>query len=107
MAHFDAVNIIALAMEEARSINSQIINKYIPRVVAVAPGAVVVHTFAAGKQALSAGTTIRYVGASGPVSFDRWHNSPGAFEVLGSNLTSVVMSFTAAQIGAVRAKVGV
>jgi len=33
-----------------------------------------VHTFAAGKAALAAGKKIRYVGASGPVFFPKYHN---------------------------------
>ena len=37
-------------------------------------------SYAAGKSALAAGKQIQYVGAGGPIVFNRWHNSTGAFE---------------------------
>jgi hypothetical protein len=36
-----------------------------------------VKTFAQGKAALAAGKTIDYVGVTGQVSFDKYHNSGG------------------------------
>ena len=61
-----------------------------------------VDTFAAGIAALQAGKQIQYVGAGGPIVFNRWHNSTGAFEaakyVNGSPV--LVGSVSAAQIAA-------
>ena len=42
-----------------------------------------VHTFKEGLDALAAGKTIHYVGAGGPISLDKYHNSSGAFELVG------------------------
>jgi hypothetical protein len=33
--------------------------------------------------AIAAGKTINYVGAGGPVAFDQYQNSTGAFELIG------------------------
>jgi hypothetical protein len=62
-------------------------NRYIAIVAAGGPGAVVVHDFAQGKTALAAGKKIQYVGVSGVIRFDKYHNSPGAFaaEIPGNN----------------------
>jgi branched-chain amino acid transport system substrate-binding protein len=80
---YDTVNVCALAMLAAHSTNPAVFNSYIPKVTDPAPGATVVHTFAAGKAALAAGKRISYSGATGQLSFDQWHNSAGGFEVLG------------------------
>jgi ABC-type branched-subunit amino acid transport system substrate-binding protein len=77
---YDAVNIMALAMLAAHSTQPSVYNRYVERVVQGVPGAKVVYTFRQGKAALAAGQKIRYVGASGDITFDRWHNSTGEFE---------------------------
>jgi hypothetical protein len=58
-------------------------NQYITKVVASSPGATEVHSFKEGIDALAAHKTIQYVGAGGPVVFDRYRNSTGAFELVG------------------------
>jgi hypothetical protein len=42
-----------------------------------------VHSFQEGRDALKAGKKIHYVGAGGPISLDKYHNSSGAFEIDG------------------------
>jgi len=44
---------------------------------------VVVHSYAAGLAALNAGKKIDYVGATGLIAWNKWHNSTGGFEVTG------------------------
>jgi hypothetical protein len=66
---------------------------------------VVVDSYQAGKKALAEGKTIDYVGTTGQIQFDPWHNSPGAFEVNSINPANfndvpLVTSFSAAQIAA-------
>lgn len=78
-ADYDTVNIAALAMLEAHSTTPSVFNKYITKVVA--KGGTVVHSFAQGKAALAHHKTITYVGATGQVVFNRYHNSPGGFVV--------------------------
>src|SRR5581483_10229078 len=80
---YDGINIMALAMLEAKTPDPKFYNSYIPKVTAPSSGAKVVHTFAEGKAALAAGQKIQYIGAGGVVIFDKWHNSPGGFEVAG------------------------
>ena len=65
------------------------------------PGAVQVHTYAEGLAALKAGKKIDYVGATGIIAFNQWHNSGGGFEIAAyqsSGNLSLVRSITAAQL---------
>ena len=76
-----SVVIMALAMDAAHSTKPSVYNGYITKVTSPASGAVVVHTYAAGKAALAAGKHIQYVGAVGATVFDRWHNSGQGFAI--------------------------
>jgi hypothetical protein len=42
-----------------------------------------VHSYAEGIAALKAGKKIDYVGATGPILWNQWHNSTGEFELTG------------------------
>lgn len=103
MTYYDGVNVMALAMLAAKSTSPAAFNKFITKVTAPGPGKTVVNTYAAGKAALKAGKQIQYVGAGGPIVFNRWHNSTGAFEAaryVRGKLT-LVGSVSAAQIAAI------
>jgi len=80
MTYYDGVVVMALAMIAANSTNPAAFNSYITQVTEPGPGKTVVYTYAAGKAALRAGKQIQYVGAGGPIAFNFWHNSTGAFE---------------------------
>ena len=101
MADWDGVNIMALAMEEAKSTTPSVYNRYVVKVTAPSPGAVRVTTFAAGKRAILAGKKIQYIGAVGPIIFDQFHNSPGGFEIVKADGTAVA-TFSPAAIAAVK-----
>jgi ABC-type branched-subunit amino acid transport system substrate-binding protein len=81
VADYDSVLIMALAMDAAHSTNPSTYNRYITRVTAPSSGATIVHTYAAGKAALAQGKHIQYVGAVGPLHFNRWHNAGNAFAI--------------------------
>jgi ABC-type branched-subunit amino acid transport system substrate-binding protein len=81
--YYDAIVMMALAMIMAKTPDPSFYNKYIPQVVADTPGALEVHSYQEGMNALAAGKTIRYVGAGGPIVLDQYHNSSGAFELVG------------------------
>ncbi len=102
MTYYDAVNVMALAMIAAKSTDPGVFTSYVPKVTEPRSGATAVYSFSQGKQALLAGKQIQYVGAGGPVVFDKWHNSTGAFEaaqyVFGN--IHLVGSVTAAEIAA-------
>ncbi len=103
MTDYDAVNVMALAMLAAKSTSPAVFNKDIMTVTEPAPGKTVVTSFAAGKAALAAGKQIQYVGAGGPIVFDQWHNSTGAFEAAKQVNGNPVLvgSVSAAQIAAI------
>jgi len=103
MTYYDAVNVMALAMLAAKSTSPAVFDKYVMKVTEPGSGKTVVTTFAGGKAALRAGKQIQYLGAGGPIVFNQWHNSTGAFEaakVLKGNI-SLVGSVSAAQIAAI------
>ncbi len=103
MTDYDAVNVMALAMLAAKSTSPAVFNKDVIMVTKPAPGKTVVTSFAAGKAALAAGKQIQYVGAGGPIVFDQWHNSTGAFEAAKQVNGNPVLvgSVSAAQIAAI------
>jgi ABC-type branched-subunit amino acid transport system substrate-binding protein len=100
MTYYDAVNVMALAAIAANSTSPAVFNKDVMQVTEPGPGKTVVYTFAAGKAALKAGKQIQYVGAGGPIVFNQWHNSTGAFEAAKYVNGKVVLvgSVSAAQI---------
>jgi branched-chain amino acid transport system substrate-binding protein len=75
---YDGVIALALAMDAAHSTSGAVYNSFIMQVTAPGAGKEVVYTYAAGRAALAAGHKIQYVGASGPLLFNRYHNSFGA-----------------------------
>jgi ABC-type branched-subunit amino acid transport system substrate-binding protein len=81
VADYDSVIIMALAMDAAHSDAPSVYNRYITKVTAPSSGATIVHTYAAGKSALAQGKHIQYVGAVGPIRFNRWHNAGNAFAI--------------------------
>jgi branched-chain amino acid transport system substrate-binding protein len=84
-AYYDCINIMSLAMVLAKSTDPTKWNGKLPDITNPHPGAIVVHTYAQGLRALKQGKTIRYIGASGAVTFDRYHNSSGVFAAFGYN----------------------
>jgi ABC-type branched-subunit amino acid transport system substrate-binding protein len=103
--NYDAVNIMALAMLKAGSIVPAKYNGSILAVTSPRAGAVVVHTFAAGKAALAAGKQIQYVGAAGPALFDQYQNAPPEFAIerWASNGTNVTLAtLSPAEIAAIK-----
>jgi len=81
VADYDSVVIMALAMDMAHSTSPKVYNSFITKVTSHSAGAVVVHAYADGKAALAKGQRIQYVGASGSIIFDRWHNAGQGFAI--------------------------
>lgn len=103
MSYWDSVNLMALAAVMAKSTNPQVFTPDIVKVTTPKPGAVVVHSFAAGKKALLAGKQIQYVGAVGQITFDQWRNSPGQFEIVKADTAlTPIATYTAQQVQAAR-----
>lgn len=98
MMGWDAFNLMALAMEEAKTTTPSAYNPYIRKVASGGPGAIVVHSFAQGSKLLSEGKKIQYVGALGPIAFDKYRNSPGGFEQINANRQKIIGTESAAQI---------
>lgn len=97
---YDGMMVLALAMDAAHSDKGSVYDKYVTQVTTAGHGAVVVHTYAQGVKDLKAGRKIAYVGVTGPIVFDKYHNSPGEFAVFtypGGTPTSQAV-ITAAEI---------
>ncbi len=100
MTYYDSVILMALAATATKSTSPTVWNASIPAIT-TASGAVVVHTYAEGLAALKAGKKIDYVGATGIIDFNQWHNSGGGFEIAAyqsSGDLALVRSITAAQL---------
>jgi ABC-type branched-subunit amino acid transport system substrate-binding protein len=107
ITYYDGMVAVALAMVATHSNKPSVFNPAIPSVTNPGKGKTVVYTFAQGKKALLAGKHIQYVGATGPIDFDKWHNSFGNQEAVKSttNLKPIPQGVvTAKQIQAVPVK---
>jgi ABC-type branched-subunit amino acid transport system substrate-binding protein len=101
MVDYDGLVVMALAATAAKSTSPAVWNALIPAITGGSPGAVPVHTYAAGVAALNAHKKIHYIGASGVIDFNKWHNSSGGFQIDAykpSGDTTLVNSITAAQL---------
>lgn len=78
---YDATNILALAMEKAKTTDGDAVRQAVLQVSKPTAGAVKVYTFAEGKKAIDAGKTINYEGVASTDDFDQWHNVAGPFVV--------------------------
>lgn len=93
-SYYDSTNIVCLAALEAKSVNPSVVNNYIAGITNGVPGATVVHDFAEGKKLIAEGKKVRYVGASGPVTFPKYHNWDPPYNVsrLNANGSQTVLS---------------
>jgi branched-chain amino acid transport system substrate-binding protein len=101
---YDAINLAALAMVEAKSTTAATYAPYLAKVGDGTPGAVVVYSYAQGLAELKAGKQIRYEGPGGPTSFDSYNDSTGLFQIDTYNpagAVEVTGNITAAQLRAV------
>ena len=99
MTYYNSVLLMALAATATKSTSPSVWNASIPALTT--PGAMVVHTYAEGLAALNAGKKIDYVGATGVIAFNQWHNSGGGFEIAAyqsSGNLNLVDQITAGQI---------
>lgn len=80
---YDGTNILALAIDEAKSTNGLAIQKAI-KLVSDPPG-VQCSTYATCYSLLKAGKKINYEGASGTMDFNKYNNVYGPFDVIASN----------------------
>jgi branched-chain amino acid transport system substrate-binding protein len=80
---YDGTNILALAIDEAKSTSGPAIQKAI-KIIADPPG-VACSTYATCYSLLKAGKKINYEGASGTMDFNNYNNVYGPFDVIASN----------------------
>jgi ABC-type branched-subunit amino acid transport system substrate-binding protein len=101
MTYYDSVLLMALAATATKSTSPAVWNATIPALTTASPDAMTVHSYAEGVAALKAGKKIDYVGATGIIAFNQWHNSGGGFEIAAyqsnGNL-NLVSSISAAQL---------
>ncbi len=102
-AGYDGLIVQALAATAAHSIKPTVYNAYVMKVTEPGAGKTKVYTYAQGVQMLKQGKQIQYVGVTGKIVFDKYHNSFGdqAVESVGSNdVTTLVKLITAQQVQA-------
>jgi branched-chain amino acid transport system substrate-binding protein len=81
---YDAMNISALAMLEAKSTTPSV---WIDKIASITGDTSLtrVYTFAQGKKAIAAGKSVYYYGATGQITFNKYHNSSGNFAATAFN----------------------
>lgn len=84
ITYYDGLVALTLAMVATHSTTPSVFNDAIPTVTNPGPGKTVVYTYPAGVAALKAGKKIQYIGATGVIDFDQYHNSFGDQEAVGS-----------------------
>jgi branched-chain amino acid transport system substrate-binding protein len=102
MVNYDAVTIAALAMVAAGTTDPAFFNPFVRTVTEGGTNTVVVHSYHEGLVALASGHQIEYVGPSGAIAFDRWHNVAGGFSVASvdvSGKTELIGSVAASAVG--------
>jgi ABC-type branched-subunit amino acid transport system substrate-binding protein len=101
MVDYDGFIVMALAATAANNTSPAVWNAYIPKVTTAGGGAMVVNSYAEGIAALKAGKKIDYVGATGLIAFNQYHNSSGGFEIAAwdaNGTNPYVTSYTAADL---------
>ena len=81
---YDAMNISALAMLEAKSTTPSV---WIDKIASLTANTSLprVYSFAQGKAAIQAGKSVYYFGATGQITFNKYHNSSGNFAATAFN----------------------
>jgi len=99
-AFFDGFVITGLAATAANSTDPKVFNSWIPKVTAPGAGKTVVYTYPQGLKALKAGKKIQYIGASGVIQFDKYHNFYGsqAVQRYSASGLKTIATISAAQI---------
>jgi branched-chain amino acid transport system substrate-binding protein len=91
-ANYDMLIAFALAMTASKSTDPSVANQWVTKVTEPGAGKTVVYSYAQGVAALKAGKSIQYIGASGPLKFDAWHNSFGNQSMVRSTPGGAVVS---------------
>lgn len=98
-SHFyDAMNVGALAMVDAKSIDPKVYVNSIVDVTTPGPDKTVVYTYADGLKLLQQGKKIKYYGAGSPMTFNKFHCVTGSFEAVKASAdgkTSITADITA------------
>ena len=92
---YDGMNVAALAMIDAKSTDPKVYVKDILDVTNPAPGHTVVYNFADGAKLLSEGKKIKYYGAGSPMTFNKYHDVTGDFEVVKVDSTGAAFTTSA------------
>jgi branched-chain amino acid transport system substrate-binding protein len=83
---YDATIVAALAMTAAKSTDPAVYRSYITQVSGLPrPGSVIVHTYPDGVAALKRGKHVVYVGANGPLVFNKYQNATGGYSAFRYN----------------------
>lgn len=105
IANYDAVNMVALAMLEKKTIDRSVLNATLSSIITAGSGKTVCDTFASCKSDILAGKQIQYVGASGPIQLNQWHNAGGNYHVITDALVPTSLGeITAGQVAALIGK---
>ena len=87
LANYNATNMVALAILVKHSVNTTVINKTLNSIITPGKNKTVCNSYAQCKKAILQGKKIQYVGATGPVKLNKYHNAGGTYHVITDSLT--------------------
>lgn len=90
-SRYNSVNLMALAMIAAKSVKPSVFHPYLVKLTQPKPGAVKVYTFKQGKDALTSGKQIQFIGLGAPIIFDKWHNAAANLDIDTFSVTGTVV----------------
>lgn len=82
LANYNGVNMVALAILEKNTINTSVINKTMNSVITPGAGKAVCNSFVQCKNLIAKGKKIQYVGATGPIKLNKYHNAGGTYHII-------------------------
>jgi neutral amino acid transport system substrate-binding protein len=90
---YDGIMQTALAMDATKSTDPTVYNPEIVKIGNGVSGAVEVNTYAAGVAALASGKSIKWVGAGGPTSYNKYNNSQQGYILVKYDATGNEVQF--------------
>lgn len=82
LANYNAVNMVSLAIMEKQTTKRPVINKTLNSIIKPGKHKKTCDSFAQCKTDILKGKKIRYIGATGPINLNKWHNAGGTYHVI-------------------------
>ncbi len=86
LANYNAVNMVSLAILEKNTITRSVINDTLSSIITPGRGKTVCNSFVQCEKLVAKGKKVQYVGATGPIKLNKYHNAGGTYHVITDSL---------------------